>query len=120
MKVTWQRIATLVFGIFFIVSPWIIGFADQTTWLIVNLVLGVILAGLSAWAMFSKSTPAWLDWVNAVLGLYFLLTPFSFLIGFSGLWMYVSIVLGAVTLILSAWQALSNPQSTNHTASKSA
>ncbi|RWF63555.1 MAG: hypothetical protein EOS47_18615 [Mesorhizobium sp.] len=91
----------LVLAICLFISPWIIGFAAETmpawnAW-IVGVALGALaLATLSVFA-------EWEEWVNLVLGLWLIVSPW--LLGFmaNANAMATHVVLGILVVAASAW-----------------
>ncbi|WP_157018112.1 SPW repeat protein [Mesorhizobium xinjiangense] len=47
----WEEWVNLVLGVWLIVSPWILGFAEVTGAMWTHLLVGVLVAGMSAWAV---------------------------------------------------------------------
>lgn len=99
----------VIAGIWAVLSPFILGFSGATIALWNAIVIGVALFILGIWAAqtTNPSTRSALDWVNVVLGLWLIASPF--ILGFSGLAfaMWNSIIVGLVVAILGLWAALS-------------
>jgi heme/copper-type cytochrome/quinol oxidase subunit 3 len=91
----------LVLAICLFISPWIIGFAAEANpawnaW-IAGIVLGALaLATLSAFA-------EWEEWVNLVVGLWLIVSPWllGFMANFNAMGTHV--VLGVLVVAASAW-----------------
>ena len=96
-----QDLINLVLAVWLFISPWIIGFAAEThaawnAW-IVGVVLGALaVATLSVFA-------EWEEWVNLVLGLWLIVSPW--LLGFMANTnaMATHVVLGVLVIAASAW-----------------
>ena len=98
---TAQDWINLVLAVCLFVSPWAIGFVTEATpawnaW-IVGIVLGALaIATLSVFA-------EWEEWVNVVLGLWLVVSPW--LLGFAAnvnaMWAHV--VMGVLVVAASAW-----------------
>ena len=96
-----QDLINLILAVCLFVSPWIVGFAAETTaaynaW-IVGVVLGVLaVATLSVFA-------EWEEWVNVVLGLWLIVSPW--LLGFvaNANAMATHVDLGVLVVAASAW-----------------
>jgi SPW repeat len=96
----WQDVVNLILGAWLLVSPWVLRYADQPTpaWNahIVGIII-IVLAAAAIWA-FQK----WEEWINALLGLWLIVSPW--LLGFSAmrepLWnqIIVGIIVGALAL----------------------
>lgn len=72
-------------------------------------IVGIILIILGAWAALSNNagTDRTLDWINAIVGLWLVLSPF--ILGFSALSavaMTNAIVVGIIVIILGIWAAV--------------
>jgi hypothetical protein len=50
----WEEWANLVLGLWLIASPWIVGFAASTGALWTHVILGVLVAAVSAWAVWDQ------------------------------------------------------------------
>ena len=53
----WEEWANLVIGLWLIVSPWLLGFAASTNVMATHVVLGVLVAAASAWAVWDFRHP---------------------------------------------------------------
>jgi site-specific recombinase len=47
----WEEWVNVIFGLWLIVSPWVLGFADNAGALWTHLILGVITAAVAGWAV---------------------------------------------------------------------
>lgn len=90
-------------GIWLIISPYILGFAGTaaaTNAIIVGIIVGVL-------ALISASSPesaTWLSWINIILGVWMIISPF--ILGFAGGAVVMnSIILGIIVIALSAWSS---------------
>ena len=98
----------VLFSLWLIVSPFVLGFAGSTgMWDAV--VVGVVVLVL-AWIRYANpSGTAVLSWLVALLGVWLILSPYVF--GMSGvttlLWDYF--VTGAAFIVFGAWAALTRP-----------
>ena len=102
MKVKhWQDVLNLILGVWMLVSPWALAHQATTrpTWNAV--ILGVLIGLVALYAMFQVF--AWQEWVNAVFGVWLILSPW--LLGFSDLFaaMLNAVIVGAAVLILAVW-----------------
>ncbi|MFA6047902.1 MAG: SPW repeat protein [Parcubacteria group bacterium] len=90
-------------GVWLIISPYILGFAKTsaaTNAIIVGIVVG-ILALISAT---SPESAMWTGWVNIILGVWMIISPF--ILGFvGGAVVMNSIILGIIVIALSAWSS---------------
>ena len=77
----WQDWVMLVLGIWFFLSPFILGYPDVSAISAVNsFVFGAIVAALAIAAL--ARPQMWEEWVNLVLGLWLIVAPFA--LGFRG------------------------------------
>lgn len=75
----WQDWANLVLGLWLILSPWLLGYSATSAALWNALIVGVVV-GLMA-LLHLQNGPMWEEWVNVVLGVWLILSPW--LLGFS-------------------------------------
>jgi F0F1-type ATP synthase membrane subunit c/vacuolar-type H+-ATPase subunit K len=95
----------LVLGIWLIISPFVIGFAG-TGLSRSNVIFGIIIAILSLFQVSSPSESAWAGWLNALFGLWILVSPF--VLGFMGLGaLWNGIILGIIVAVIAVWAATS-------------
>ena len=92
-------------GLLELVSPFVLGFSGLTTPLYNSIIFGILLIILGVWAANSKDarTDRTLDIVNAIIGVWLILSPF--ILGFSMhsvAAMWDSIIAGILTIILGA------------------
>lgn len=110
-KAGWQDAATLILGIWLIVSPWAVGFYDLSAamW---NGVLGGIVLALFALAALVNYRE-WEEWIDGVLGLWFAVSPW--VLGFGALGGATAghfgatinfLLVGLIVLGLSAWSVV--------------
>ena len=92
-------VANLILGAFLFVSPWIFGFSGSTAAENANIV-GVIIAVLAIAAL--AAFAIWEEWLNLIVGLWTLVSPW--VLGFQSTTkaMTVSVVVGIAVAILAA------------------
>ncbi len=99
----------VIAGIWTIISPFILGFSSAATPLYNNVIVGIVLVVLGAWAALSHAvtTERTLDWINVIVGIWLLISPF--VLAFSAMTnpMWNNVIVGIITIILAAWAALS-------------
>lgn len=103
----WQDWVNLLLGGWLFVSPWVLGYADLPAPAWNSWVLGVVVAAISVAALIQFAQ--WEEWVNAILGLWLLISPW--VMGFAqdapaALWNHV--LLGIVVAALAIWDVLRN------------
>jgi hypothetical protein len=95
-------------GLLAVIAPFVLGFSTMTAMLWSNLIVGILLIIFGVWAAVSDrmSTDRTLDWINAILGLWLLISPF--VLGGSAVMaaLWSDVVLGIVALVLGVVAAL--------------
>lgn len=105
----WKDACNLVLGVWLAVSPWALSYATEgaSTWNAHVIGVVVAVAALAALIAFHK----WEEWVNAVLGVWLIVSPY--LLGFAAyrdaLWN--QIVVGVLILVLAIWAAVTTSES---------
>jgi hypothetical protein len=113
MSIThWQDPLNLILGIWMIVSPWALQYQTDMQQLTLNVVLsnaavanavilGILIAAAALIALFRVM--AWEEWVNVVLGVWLVISPW--VLGFSSLAtaMWNAVIIGIVVAVLALW-----------------
>lgn len=96
-----------VAGLWEVVSPFILGYSAITVAMWNAIIVGVVLILLAAWAALSQdvSTDRTLDWINAVLGLWLLVSPFVLSYSTTRVAMWNDAIVGIVVIVLALWAA---------------
>ncbi len=96
-----------VAGLWEVLAPFILGYSLTTVAMWNAIIAGVVLIALAVWAALSDNvgTDKTLDWVNAVVGIWLIVSPFA--LGYSAVLaaLWNDIIVGAVVLVLAAWAA---------------
>jgi hypothetical protein len=99
----------VVAGIWEVLSPFVVGYSALTVAMWNAIIVGVILILLAGWAAFSQniSTDRTLDWINAILGGWLLVSPF--ILGYSAarIALWNDAIIGILVIILAGWAATS-------------
>ncbi len=97
-----------VAGLWEIVAPFIFGMTATTAFLWDAIIVGLALVVFGVWAALSnqENTVKYLNWINAVLGLWLIIAPFVLSYSSAATAMWNDIVIGLVALVLGAWAAL--------------
>ena len=99
----------VIFGIWLIASPFLLGFGG-TNLSRNNVVFGIIIAVLSLLEVSMPSESAWAGWLNAVFGMWILISPF--VLGFTGMSaLWNGIFAGIIIAVLAIWAATSASES---------
>ncbi len=105
---TWRNVLMAIFGAWFVVSAWALNPMKSDAYLWTAVILGGLVLIGSVWALFDGAHRAWRYWLEALFGLYLGLTPFFY--GFtshsSALW--VTMIVGAATIVGGLWNALTH------------
>lgn len=103
----WAAGLTMVAGLWILISPWALQFWGISTATGNNIILGVAILIL-AFVQFNGAEELWASWVNFILGVWMLISPY--VLGFSmfGRILANNLVSGAVVAVL-ALIALSTP-----------
>ena len=88
-------------AIWLIISPFVLGFAGMSA--ATNaIIIGIIVGVLALVEVASPESGAWLSWINIILGVWMLVSPFILgAVGMAVFWN--SIILGIVVIIFSGW-----------------
>ena len=95
----WQDAASLLLGVWLVLSPFALGFSGAATWITVALGLCVILFALEGFVI-----PSYLEeWGELLLGLALLIAPWA--VGYEpGLATVNSVVSGLLVIVFAAWE----------------
>lgn len=96
-------------GLWVLISPWVLAFSGigSATWN--NVIIGIVVALLAAsrvwWAQ-----GTWASWVNLVLGIWLIISPY--VLGFSGFGTPTTnnIIFGIIVGVLAIWSAYAMPR----------
>ncbi len=103
---------SFLFGLWLIISPFLLGFSTSATAMWDAIIVGVIVAILSAIRFFTPASGTGLSWINAVLGLWMIISPFVLaLSGVMGV-MWDFIIVGIAFIIFNVWAAVTHPVTT--------
>ena len=92
-------------GIWLIISPWVLGFTDLRVPLWDTLLVGIAVLVLAAIRLGTSGTTG-LSWVNLLLGICLIISPFVLSFTTATAAMSNAIVLGILVGIFSLWAAL--------------
>jgi hypothetical protein len=104
-QITTAGILNIIAGIWILISPWVYGYAVDTGGMWNSVIVGIVIAVLALIRASGAYTQAWLSWINAILGLWLIISPWVY--GYDnntgGSWN--SIILGIIVCILAVWSA---------------
>lgn len=111
----WRNAINALIGIWFIISPWVMGFSHVTAAVWTSVVLGAVLLIVSFWAAMRKDSSGfgvWQTWVSLIMGIWFIVQPFAFTLGKANAW--ESVILGAIVILLNIWTMSASEHSTSN------
>lgn len=96
----------VILGLWFLISPWVYGYTAMhagSVWN--NIIVGIIIAILAAIRFFSPYSATWLSWLNALLGVWVVISPWIYGYSANGGRTWNSVILGIIVIVLSIWSA---------------
>ena len=96
----------VIAGLWLIISPWILHDQVQQAYAN-NVILGIIIAVLAAIRAGGAHRAAWLSWINLVLGLWVIISPWVLQLPASHTQAFWNnVVVGVVVALLAIWSAV--------------
>lgn len=102
----WQDPANSLLGLWFVLSPWVVGYHDMSGAVATAIVLGVLMIIASFGAMMIPK--AWEEWSQVVLGVLMIIAPWVVQFSSATDAMRTSVITGIVTLVLALWTLLTD------------
>ena len=94
-------------GIWVFFSPWIFGYAGDAAALWSSLMSGAIIVLIGAYRTFAPgANPGW-SWVNFIVGLWVIITPWVYGYAFNGAAVWDKVIAGIIIAFLALVSALS-------------
>lgn len=75
-KKHWQDSLNLLLGLWIVASPWVLGFTTVHYAAGIAVIIGLVIAVFAAWTLAVYAH--WEEWVNVVLGILLIVTPWLF------------------------------------------
>jgi len=91
-------------GLWLLLSPYILGFAAITVALVNNILLGIVIGVLALFRVYKPEKTSWLSVVNAILGLWLIISPFALSFG-SAAPIWNNVILGIIVVVMAVWSA---------------
>jgi hypothetical protein len=102
----WQDPVSALFGAWLIVSPWLLGFVNETAAMWNSVAIGVALAAVAVGAIFVPR--AWEEWTEGALGLWLAISPWVLKFDSVDNAKISAVATGAVVLALALWVVVSD------------
>ena len=96
----------IVAAIWLIVAPFVLGFSDQSNVMWNSIIVGIIVGVLAAYHIWAEPGQSWPSWVNAVLGLWVIASPWVYGNADMAEVMWNGIIAGIIVAALGLWSAL--------------
>ncbi len=99
-------------GLWEIVAPFILGFGVVPAGVWNNVIVGILLIILGAWAALTSNigTAKTLDWIAAVVALWLIISPFILGTALIPAALWNDIIVGIIALVCAVWAALAAPR----------
>lgn len=94
-------------GIYLLISAWIAG--ANTGNHVNGIIAGIVVAVLAA-TRFSGAAGPWASWIDAIIGVWLVLSPWIYHYAGTGM-QWNSIVVGIIMIVLGAWSAMAGDTS---------
>ena len=93
-------------GIWIVISAWVYGavYTSGSAWN--SIIVGIVIAAFAAIRFFSPRSAVGLSWINALLGIWMIISPWVY--GYASTntpRMWNSVIFGIIVLILGVWSA---------------
>ncbi len=98
---SWQDGATLVVGLWLIVSPWLLSFAATSAAMWNAVLFGAIIAVLALAALMRFRD--WEEWVGMAVGVWLVVSPWVLGFAATRMAMWNAVIVGILTLALAGW-----------------
>lgn len=95
----------LIAGIWLIISPFALAYVNVLPAVWNNLVVGILLILITAYALFTRAQLEWIGWTMLALGVWEIIAPF--VLDFAGISaaLWNNIILGVIIGVVGAWSA---------------
>jgi hypothetical protein len=97
-------------GIWLFISALIFSYNAALAWDLA--IVGIVVAVLAASRAFGNYRPSWPSWVNAVLGVWTIISPWVFVRTASAAMVWDAVITGIAIIVLAVWSALATDSTT--------
>lgn len=98
-------------AIWLLISPFVLGFRYVASATTNDVIFGIIIGILAAIRFFGAYAASSLSWINAVLGLWILVSPWVLQYSYSAVATWNSVIVGIIIIVLASWSALATDTS---------
>lgn len=102
----WQDPVNSLLGLWFVLSPWVVGYQDNAPAVAAAIVLGALMLIAAFGAMMLPK--AWEEWSQVVLGILMIIAPWVLAFSATRDAMWTSVCTGVVTLVLALWTLMTD------------
>ncbi|MGA7616029.1 MAG: SPW repeat protein [Thermoanaerobaculia bacterium] len=95
-------------GIWLLISPFVITFRGLPNAVTNDVVFGIVVAVLAAIRFFGAYRASWISWLNALIGLWILVSPWFLGFSIAPEAMWNNVLTGIAIIILGGWSALAS------------
>jgi len=95
-------------GIWLLISPWVLAFNGLGNATSNNVILGIVIGVLAA-CRATGALPAWASWVNLILGLWVIISPWALGFSSNGTATSNDVIFGIIVAVLAVWSANAAP-----------
>lgn len=97
-------------GLWEIAAPFALGYSALAVATWNDVIAGLIVAILAAWrSMGENYTMAWPSWINAIIGVWLVISPFALGYPTGSVATTNDVIMGIVIAVLAIWSALATP-----------
>ncbi len=101
----WANVVNALLGIWFIIAPFVLGVSSSVGEVWTSVIGGIILLVLAGSAVSSDTArrQAWIQYVNGLVGVWFILAPWILSMATNAGVTWTSVIGGLIALVLSVW-----------------
>lgn len=96
----------IIAGLWLIVSPFFLAYGNLSRAMANDVILGIIIGILALVRFTGAYREGWISWVNVLLGIWVLISPWALGYADNSVVMRNNVILGIIVILLSGWSAL--------------